>query len=288
MMKTIFAGALLLACARAYAWELPTSVKSVRSPGIVDSAGLTASPSGYEAFVQGAVTFEHAGRKYALKTIFSPARYDAGVDTYKAGLRYQLADYTNPEDISFWVPINPETKPVAEYSNGYDGTKLRIESGKKSVDITAETNGKSKRYKISIKEMMGNWENNARGYRKELGGQVWHFVPQVVWQPDGNASWFSRGYAVGGETPFDALTGRPLDAIRLCSSLDNWHGCQVGNYVTAVASGLSFFQATADIGGELRVEIMSAGLMREVIRDELNGNCWHYNCKDGGTIFDNW
>lgn len=292
MLKNILTWTLLLAAAQAPGWAQsagPTSVREERSRAAVENpAGLMESPSGYEVLVMGGVTFEHAGRKYALKTIFSRARYDAGIETYKAGLRYQLSDYTTPDNITFWVPINPETTPVADYHNNYDGTKFRIESGKKNVEITAETNGQVKKYKLSIKEMLANWQENARSYRRELGGAVWHFVPQVIWHPRAYVSWYSRGYAISGDQPLDELTGRPLDAVRLCTSQNNWHGCEMGAYDLSMASGLTTEQKSDREGGRLKIEVIDTFLMRLIMRDELNGNCWHSNCEKPSTEFNDW
>lgn len=298
MIKSIFAGALLLAVAgSAAAWappSTPTTVSAFKGGAAkarfegADVADLMVPPGGVEVFVNGALFFSHAGRNYAFKAVFAKAAFDPALGTYRTGLRYQLSDFTDSENVSFWVPIDPETTPVANYHNNFDGTQLRIASEPRQVEITAVTNGKSKKFKFYVKDLLDAWEENARNYSRQLGGNTWHFVPQVVWHPSGEANYYSRIFVVSGEKPFDDATGFPLDAIRTCSSLDNWQGCGIGNYAVSMATGLRVEQDFADYGAKLKVEEMDVYTMKYVAMDELDGKCWHYNCAGADNEFNNW
>ena len=195
MIRNILSVALLSAfVVNADAWTPPNTPASV-SASKSGAAGerfieqnlfyLMAPPTDKEAFVDGAVTFTHAGRNYALKAIFSRAIFDPGMETYRTGLQYQLSDFTDPQNIVIWVPIDPAASPVKDFNNNSDGTDLHIVSGARYVEITAATNGKSQKYKFRRQDLLDNWESNALNYSQELGGYTWHFVPQVVWQPRG-------------------------------------------------------------------------------------------------------
>jgi hypothetical protein len=297
MLRNVLSIALLLAAAgSAGAWAppvTPTTVSAIKSGSAkarfeeADIADLKVPPGGVEVFVDGALFFSHADRYYALKTVFARAAFDPALGTYRTALRYQLSDFTE-EDVSFWVPIDPGATPVANYHNNFDGTQLRIASGPRQVEITAVTNGKSKKFKFYVKDLLAAWEENARKYSRQLGGNTWHFVPQVVWHPVGDANYYSRIFVVSGEQPLDDATGFPLDAIRTCSSLDNWLGCSIGNFAVSMATGLRVEQDFPNDGDKLKVEEMDVYNMKYVAMDELNGDCWHYNCAGAQNEFNNW
>lgn len=297
MIKSIFAGALLLAVAGgAAAWDhpaTPTSYSAFKGraakavPLEFNTADLMTPPTGAEAFVDGAVYFTHAGREYAFKAIFSRAFYDAGLGTYKTGLRYQLSDYTDIENVSFWVPIDPEKFPVADYHNNFDGTQFHIVSGERQVEITAVTNGKSKKYKFYVKTILDSWERAAELHFREIAGDYWFFVPQVVWQPRDGIDYYSRSYAISGETPLDDATGLPLDAVRICTSQDYWDGCEMPAFAVSMATGLRL-DTLNDASGALEIEPLTVEFMRGTAQDELEGNCWHYNCESEAHPFNNW
>jgi hypothetical protein len=298
-MKNLFlTGALLLAiAANVNAWT-PANGISVAGPEsrasqerLEDRATQDLSmapPSDQEVFVEGAATFTHAGRNYALKTIFSRATLDPASGLYKPGLRYQFSDYTNPKNVIMWLPINPEKSPALDFQSGFDGTNFHIESDEKKVTITATTNGKQERYKFKVSDLLARWQENALKYRHQIGRYTWHLVPQVVWHYDGSVSWFSRIYVITGEKLFDDATGLPLDAVRLCSSPDNWLGCSIGSIAPSMATGLKIDQNDTAAGGGFKIEEMSVYLMRGILRDELAGNCWHYNCDTAKVKFNNW
>lgn len=297
MIKNIFAAILLLAAAgSAAAWDqpaTPTSYSAFKSraakavPLEFNTTDLMEPPTGEQAFVDGAVYFTHADRNYAFKAIFSRAFYDAGLGTYKTGLRYQLADYTDIENVSFWVPINPEMTPVADYRNNFDNTQFHIVSGERQVEITATTNGKSKKYKFYVKTILDSWERAAELHFREIAGNYWFFVPQVVWQPRDGIDYYSRSYAISGETPLDDATGLPLDAVRICTSKDYWDGCEMPGFAVSMATGLKIDALNGE-GVTVKVEAMDVALMHLTAQDEVEGNCWHYNCEAESHPFNNW
>jgi len=289
--------ALLLAAAgSAGAWDqpvTPTSFSAFKSraakavPLDLNTSDLMEPPTGEAAFVDGAVTFTHAGRNYAFKSIFSRAFYDPELGTYKAGLRYQLADFTDIENVSFWVPINPQASPVVDYLNNFDKTQFHIVSGERQVEITATTDGKSKKYKFYVKTILDNWERAAELYFREVAGDYWYFVPQVVWQPRDGTDFYSRSYAIGGEKPLDDATGLPLDAVRTCTSVDGWYDCETPGFAVSMATGLRIDAMDEALSG-LKVEAMDVGVMHLTAQAEVEGNCWHYNCESEDNPFNDW
>lgn len=298
MLKNIFTWTLLLAAAgSAGAWappDTPTTIAVKKGAPVKAEAGAASAadvimpPGDAEIFVDGALVFTHADRHYALKAIFSRATFDPGAGTYRPALRYQLSDFTDPYSISFWVPIDPAATPVADYRNTLDGTRFHIVSGERLVEITAVTNGKSKKYKFYVKALLDSWEEDAGNRAGRVNGYTFHFVPQLVWQPLDGTDFYSRSYVISGEKPLDDATGFPLDAIRTCTSEGSWDGCELGGFALSMASGLKVTSLDENSGGVTTIEEMDVELMKTLALEEMDGKCRHYNCDRPATDFDNW
>jgi hypothetical protein len=247
-----------------------------------------------ELFFDGARAFEHAGRKYALKMVFSRARPDAASMGYKAGVRYQLSEYADRTLVRFWHIFDPSVPATLSGHNPADGTKFRVEAGSKRIDVTMETGGKAKTYKFNISDLRDAWRENARNYRVRLAGYDWHFVPQMVWTRSGSLDCYSRIYVISGKEPLDKETGLPMDAVRLCTGLGDWWcggSNAIDSYASSVATGLEIIQKTG-YSQELTIKPMDSWTLHGLIETEVNdkANCLHYNCeKQKYPIqFDDW
>lgn len=261
-------------------------------PQAVDSLMKAAEPSGppalviagdMELFFDGARTFEHAGRKYAVKMAFSRARPDAATMGYKPGVRYQLSEYAEQRLVRHWSLMNPAVPATLSGHNPADGTKFRAEIGSKKVEIVMETNGKAKTYKFNISDLREAWQENARNYRVRLAGYDWHFVPQMVWSAEGVHQYYSRAYVISGKEPLDKETGLPLDAVRICTGLGDWWcggSNAIGSFASSVATGLEIEQKTGS-SQELKIKPMNSSTLHYLIEAEVNNtaNCSHYNCE---------
>ncbi|HCC46513.1 MAG TPA: hypothetical protein DEQ38_00090 [Elusimicrobia bacterium] len=252
----------------------------------------SAMPTGVrEVYVDGALTFKYDGRKYALKVIFSRAKPEPGTTGYKVGVLYNLSDYTDPENIKVWPPMDPKDPQSMVFNNPGTGTTFRINVDAKQVEVLAETNGKYTSYRFKISKLFEAWRENARNYRVRLGAHDWHFVPQVVFKKHGADRHYLWIYVISGKEPFDAKAGLPLDAVMFFDSIGGWWGWGERGHAFSMATGLEI--STLGAGkGELKVEEMSVMTMYGHLDGELNGSnqCLHYNCekRDYPNSFNDW